>query len=152
MANKKTASTSTATLDGEEVLTQIETGARHMPQIRDLIAMNIQVGQAYRQGDVYILKVDKTEKGEEIVGSNQLVDGTTKGSRHCASEGVRLFKLLAKSPRGQDGDVLRVASVVVEASKPWVNTHPEHAHAVFPSGTYEVWHQMDFARQQKVRD
>lgn len=152
MSSKKASSTVETVDAATECLNEIQGNMREMPKIRDLTRMK--VNTVYRQGDIYILKVEKTEKGEEIQNSRQLVDGLTKGSRHCITEGPKIFKLLSKAPRGgvEGNDVLRQPACVIEALAEFTVHHPEHASAKMSKGTYEVWHQMDYQRQQKVRD
>ncbi len=76
----------------EQCLAAIRGNMRKMQQIRDMTQMK--VGDVFRQGDIYIEKVAKANVGEEILESRQLVDGHTKGSRHCITEGPRLYQLL----------------------------------------------------------
>lgn len=153
MASKKEQTISTAESNAATAcLDRISKSAKKVQQPRDLSKMK--VGEIFRQGDIYVEKVKKANKGDEITNTRQLVDGQTKGSRHMVTEGPKLYKLLEKAPRSKgDNDILRVASVAIVADKPFTIHHPEHAFGQnLPAGEYHVWNQMDYVRQQKVRD
>lgn len=136
--------------------------------IRDM-TNNCQNLKGGRQGDVYVVRADTEEDikkiesvfrenkndmwsdftfGEKFIkrNTNQLADGSSKGSRHIFSgKGEVLF---CKNAHPCAGGVIR-------AKKPWDLTHPEHANFKFPAGQFVFFFQMDARKEgevERVRD
>lgn len=107
----------------------------------------IKIGQAFRQGDVYVTRIAELPKN--IVGTMnlQIAKGQTKGSRHILAEtaGLRVYNLKESGPL--DGPVFTSTEEICL-------THPEHAHFRFPAGTYSTHYQQDYqaAEIRAVRD
>ena len=134
--------------DAATILAQIETAAtkqakhkEHKEQIATL-----KVGQALRQGDIYLLRVPKTHPRGEVRTDRQLAVGSTRGSRHFAVggevyEGTTAPKWAARALLGP---------LLVN---PEVVTHPEHAHVRFAGAyTIQVTHQLDAVSMARVQD
>jgi len=102
------------------------------------------INQFIQQGDIYIQRVEKIEKGKKI-HDLQLAPGTTKGSRHILAD----FK---GDIYTREGDAL--TGPAIEAKERFTLTHPEHAHYSLPAGKYVVTYQRDFEQEQiqRVRD
>lgn len=106
-------------------------------------------GEYFRQGDVYIVKLDAIPTGAKAVKAEaQLAPGESQGARHVLDslEGVRMFR--RDDPSGLIGPVLLVEEVRTV-------THPEHGHVVLPPGCYEVRFQRELdaeLREQRVQD
>lgn len=113
---------------------------------RFLEAANI--GDAARQGDVFIALIDKVPtKAKKIPVPTQLAPGT-QGSRHTLDsiEGVTAYQLA--EPTEFDGPVLDLAEEREVC-------HPEHGHIVFPPGVYQVTYQRTqdaLDRARRVQD
>lgn len=109
----------------------------------------MKVGQAVRQGDIYLTAIDKMPKGYEKVvnnGSLQLVPGSSQGSRHVIENTAGITIHMIKNGSELMGPVL-------EATKAFTITHPEHAHVVLQPGLYHTTFQKDWAEEERrVRD
>lgn len=107
----------------------------------------IEIGQAFRQGDVYVTRIKDLPKNVVATMNMQIAKGQTKGSRHILAEtkGLRVFNLKESGPL--DGPVFTSTEQIHL-------THPEHAHFVFPAGTYSTHYQTDFGAEElrAVRD
>lgn len=107
----------------------------------------------FRQGDLYILRVDDNHPVGDIVKRNQLADGVSIGARHILNgefivyEGVKAHKavreLNARVGLGYAFDV----------KKSTVLVHPEHDNYVFNcDGRFQVIHQIDLRTLRKAAD
>jgi hypothetical protein len=98
------------------------------------------VGDTWRQGDLYIEKLDRVPANakHEKKPQAQLAPGTTQGSRHVldSMHGVTMHRLA--SPTVLDGPILDLATERTI-------THPEHGDLVLPPGVYGVTYQRAFA-------
>lgn len=145
-----------------DVLEKAKLEAVEKQEVRDL--RNCQNFKGGRQGDIYIIKISslddvkKIEKiiqknknkmwsnftfGEFVEGkTNQLVSGTTKGSRHLfCGEGKILF-----SKGGHP-----CAGGLIDAKEDWINSHPEHAHFMYSAGLFLFICQLDASKEREVR-
>jgi hypothetical protein len=112
---------------------------------------NMKLGEAVRQGDLYLFKVEKDVSGlKAIPGQKQLVPGTTQGSRHHAEAPAVLFENDGSSVEGIDTNAL--LGPIVDSPSRFEVSHPEHAHISLPAGTYQVLYQLDFQAQRRVAD
>lgn len=128
----------------EEVVEQITTAAPNT-EVRRIQA--IEVGQAVRQGDVYIHRVDSNHARGEVTQNRQLAIGTTQGSRHIAENGT--VHLGTTAPKWAPQALL---GPVVESSERITISHPEHANIDLPAGTYQITHQRDMRTLGRVAD
>lgn len=119
-------------------------------------AHDIKVGQAIHQGDIYLHRVRKDHPRGKLLGTRKLAIGQGEGSHHMAEgddvavyEGQRLPPGVTEPEWMREGDLL---GPVVVAERPWVNTHPVHAHTCLPAGVYQVTYQGDYRTQQRVID
>lgn len=106
--------------------------------------------QAVRQGDIYLVKIDRDVSKLQPLDTQQLIPGTSQGSRHVAEPPARLFVDDNKVLDGIAPTALR--GPVVDSSERFLVTHPEHAHISLPKGTYQVLYQLDFQAQRRVAD
>ena len=107
-------------------------------------------GDSWRQGDLYITLLAGRPIGavKEKAAGQQLVPGTTQGSRHCLDSlvGVTLYRL--PNPGMLDGPI-------IECRKERTITHPEHGDVILPPGTYAISYQRSVdaeERQRRVED
>lgn len=114
-----------------------------MPDTRIVDA--IAVGQAIRQGDVYLLRIERPAALGAMIADRQLAPGTTQGSRHVLGDGPGIHA------GGSDDPLL---GPVIIADERFVLAHPEHAHFSLPAGCYQVRYQQDLreAERRAVRD
>jgi len=134
----------------EQVHSKIVSDAseRAVPDVRAILA--IKVGQAVRQGDIYIHRVDEYHPRGAAARNRQLAVGTTQGSRHVAEPPAIVYEG-AERPKWCTGQLLGPLFVVPQGQR-CVVSHPEHAHVDLPAGTYQVTHQMDARTLDRVRD
>lgn len=127
-----------------EVLGKIEQEAAvSSPECR--VIKSIKIGDAVRQGDIYIRRVDPKHAKGGLLKTLQLAPGSNSGSRHCV-EGAECYA-------GADEKINNaVRGPVIVAKDRFKVTHPEHAHFDLPKGTYQVTYQLDARTLQRVRD
>lgn len=137
-------------MNAQELLAKIETNAvkvaksKKGPSMRMARTMEVG-GPAIRQGDIYVWRIDGVPNGATAREDRQLALGNTKGSRHVALPGPKLYDL----PLNKRHMLL---GPVVKAPARWEITHPEHAHYSLPSGVYQVGYQLDQRTRQAVAD
>ena len=88
----------------------------------------------YRQGDVFIARIDRLPAGAEPVAGLTLAEGEVTGHSHRMESpvGNRLF--------GGAGKLyLRVGNAQSRV------VHPEHGPVTLPRGDYRVWMQREYA-------
>ena len=106
-------------------------------------------GDCCRQGDVYLMLLDKIPPGaQKVVTPVQLAPGNTQGSRHCldSTEGVVAYQL--KDGTEFDGPILKL-------NCERTITHPEHGDWILPAGIYAVGYQRTqdgLDRARRVQD
>jgi len=119
-----------------------QSAATHTAQERFVRTM--QIGEWFAQGDLDIIQITKIEfdslKG--VKTQHQLAPGSTKGSRHIASNGVQVFT-------NKNNDAL--AGPVLSATARWSVTHPEHADVSLPAGYYRIDYQRDYELEERER-
>jgi len=121
------------------------------------VTRRIEIGSAIQQGDVYLHRVsDDHPHGKQIgKGSVQIALGTGNGARHMAEGDVMVFsgKKLpdgVKAPMNVEPN--EICGPVINASKAWNLTHPEHPHHSLPAGVYQVTYQYDPKTMRRVID
>lgn len=106
------------------------------------------LGDVVRQGDIYLVCVDKVSGGKETK-DRQLAPGSTQGSRHILKGDVTVYEGVSFRQMHQAlvGPAFKCNSdVTVE--------HPEHGHKVLPEGTvWQVTYQRAMADEiRRVQD
>jgi hypothetical protein len=134
----------------KETISKIEQHAQLASNEKRNVGDNMKPHQAVRQGDLYLVRVEKDIKGLKKLSGQQLVPGTTQGSRHFASAPAQLFESDNLPIKGVSETALR--GPVVKSLTRFDVTHPEHAHISLPAGTYQVLYQLDFQAQRRVAD
>jgi hypothetical protein len=125
-------------------------------------------GEAYRQGDIYIMLLDGTGLQSRI-GKNrggkalyqevmsiephhlQLAEGETMGSRHIlrTSKGVRLYTPIREN--FDDAIEGMMAGPVLCLAETNVIDHPEHAPVELPKGDYVIIYQRTTDLDNRIR-
>lgn len=104
----------------------------------------IAIGEALRQGDIYIIRIDKKPEHYTTETPNrQLAPGDSQGSRHIITEGPKVFETTER------WNTNRLMGPVIVASDTFTLTHPEHAHFEIPAGTYQVRFQGEWAKEMR---
>jgi len=132
------------------VIEKIEVESKAKAKADPVFYATMKVGDYHRQGDVYIMRIDKpnetTIKAMKIRA--QIAPGTTQGSRHCISgatlKHIRMYEKNIST--ALDGPVL-------ECFKQTEITHPEHGHVGLPAGWYAITFQRQLADElRRVAD
>lgn len=139
------------TIDLESSLQQIKEAAAN-PLGETRVVPEIEVGQFARQGDIYIVRMDKPPTGLQATKNRQLAPGTTQGSRHTVDESVEVLVRETPLERRATDRGLGFEGPVLVSKDRFTVSHPEHADISLPGGCYEVVYQSDFASQQRARD
>lgn len=137
------------TLTTEETLTKVQEGSKNnTPDVR--VLKKIEIGQGWRQGDIYGYRVEDNHAHGKKLGSRKLAIGEGEGSNHFAEGDIEIFEGTTLPGFLGRGTFL---GPLIKAPKGFKNTHPRHAHAhIKQGGTYQIVHQMDARTLQRVRD
>jgi len=108
------------------------------------------INEWVRQGDVYLIRIEKKPKGVAPTAVRQLAPGTTQGSRHCVSAEVKCFAQTETFVEHMGRRLL--AGPIIVAKDRFTVSHPEHDWHDLPAGTYQVAYQMNWQQQRAVRD
>jgi hypothetical protein len=106
------------------------------------------IGDAVRQGDLYLLALDPSYEGETPVENRQLAPGTTKGSRHVLTGDATMW---AENPTDYPSEL---KGPTFRCNSECPVKHPEHATKILPADTtWAVIHQRVHADEvRRVRD
>jgi len=118
-----------------------------VPEVRRI--EGIEIGKVVRQGDIYLHRVDEKHARGNRLKSRQLALGNTMGSRHIAEAPAKVFE---GTTLPEWCDRRTFLGPLIESSKRFTVTHPEHAHVDLPPGCYQVTHQMDARTMERVKD
>jgi len=111
-------------------------------------------GDAIRQGDLYLVVVDKVPSGyvKATRPSKQLVPGNTEGAKHCldATAGVKVYL-----PEKWDAESLEGPCLVTTKERKVL--HPVHGPVTIPAGMtvqcrYQREWDKELAKQRRARD
>lgn len=132
-----------------QVMEKLEKGAElNSPEVRVIKACEI--GHGYRQGDIYVYRVEDNHAHGKKLGSRKLAIGEGEGSNHFAEGEIECFE---GTTRPSFIDQRMFLGPVIKAPKGFKNTHPRHAHAwMEQGGTFQVVHQMDARTMRRVQD
>ena len=141
-------------MEGKNQMTAIEVVEKIQKQADESsngvrFVTELAIGEAARQGDVYIIRVEDNYPRGEMLSHSQLAQGNTIGSRHLAMHPAKCFQGTTLPPNVTAGTFL--GPVVVSQQRFEVN-HPEHSTISLPAGTYQSLNQMDAATLDRVRD
>lgn len=138
-----------------EVYSEIETAAVKNAAATTQSGLRIEaikVGQAVRQGDIYIHCVPSNHahgalrRGRE---ARQLAVGQSHGARHLALFPAIVYGGTTLPSTCNERTFLGPCVISMDR---FVVAHPEHAHISLPAGAYQVTHQMDAMTLDRVRD
>lgn len=134
------------------VVEQIEKVSKHVPDAEVRDARDVPLMCGFRQGDLYFARVKSLTDTSPVAG-RQLVQGTSRGSRHILEGDATLQEAhVGDFPTWVDRDALRSPSVRVGDGGARL-THPEHAHFLLPPNScWVAWQQMDPRTRERVQD
>jgi hypothetical protein len=136
-------------LTANKALEQVEQGAElNTPEVR--VIKECAIGKGYRQGDIYVYRVDDKHPRGKKLGSHKLAIGEGEGSNHFAEGAIECFE----GKRAPDFINRRMfLGPLIVAPKGFKNTHPRHAHChMEQGGTFQVVHQLDARSMRRVQD
>ncbi len=133
----------------KNVIEKIEAGMKlNVSETR--VLLSCEIGQGYRQGDIYVYRVADNHPREKKLGSHKLAIGEGEGSNHFAEGDIELFEGTTLPDWIDEKTFL---GPVIVAPNGYMNTHPKHAHCdMRQGGTFQVTHQMDDRTLERVRD
>ena len=116
---------------------------------------DLKVGECYRQGDLYIFKVEDNHPVGEQIDSRQLAEGSSIGARHVLLGDFKIYRG-KEAPKGVNELHARAAlGFAFDVTGECTNAHPEHDHFKFlpaNKGRYQVLHQTDLQTLRRVAD
>jgi hypothetical protein len=133
----------------EDVHAEIVQKAKEKAVAEVRMVEKIKIGQAVRQGDIYIHCVAPTHLRGKKLESRQLALGDSQGSRHVAELPAAVYEGVALPESCSQRTFLGPLIVSLDRFKV---VHPEHAHFSLPKGTYQVTHQSDARTKDRVID
>lgn len=108
------------------------------------------VGDVVRQGDIYVVCIERLPAKKTPTKNRQLAPGTSQGSRHCVAGDVSVYE----GDKEQVADLIRKAIApksielhealigpVFESKEQIEIDHPEHGNRIVPAGCYAVVYQ-----------
>lgn len=139
----------------QETIKQIQDTANEN-QINDLIRVQsvpiMKVGQAYRQGDLYIFRVADDHPVGEKLDRRQLAEGESIGARHVLLGDFTMYRGTTPPPNVNSIHARVCLGHAFDVTGECTNAHPEHSHFVLPKGRYQVWHQVDLRTLDRAAD
>ena len=120
------------------------------PDMRVFKDSDIPVGKHVFQGDVAIIRIAEvpaTATAQPARTNRQIVEGTTRGSRHCVSvESMATTKFFIPANKGE-----LVGDIISSKTHDICITHPEHGNVQVPPGTYQIKFQRSFSPLQELK-
>jgi hypothetical protein len=107
------------------------------------------VGQHVWQGDVAFLRLEDAPKDAKLIRNRkvrQVVEGTTRGARHCVSM-ESMPKVMWYNPAVTDA----LTGPIMESSSVIEIEHPEHGNVCLPPGTYQIKYQRAYLPLQELK-
>jgi hypothetical protein len=136
-------------LAAQDVHAEIEREAKAKAVAEVRMVEKIEIGQAIRQGDIYVHRVSPSHPHGRRLQSRQLAIGESQGSRHVAELPADVYEGTQLPPTCDRRTFLGPCIV---APARFTIVHPEHAHFSLPEGTYQVTHQTDAKTMERVID
>lgn len=117
--------------------------------------VSLEVGELYRQGDIYVFRVKDDHPVGKEVHRHQLADGVSLGARHMLVGDFKMYEgsqyPLKIGELHKKANCLGYAFDVLTAGA--INTHPEHDNfKIMKVGRYQVTHQLDLMTLKRVAD
>lgn len=113
----------------------------------------IKIGEAIRQGDLYVFRVSNDHQVGEQIKRNQIANGVSLGARHILNGDFIVYQGV------QGPDALNIVHARVSVGYAFdvktgtVLGHPEHDNYVFKCpGRWQVVHQIDIRTLRRAAD
>lgn len=142
-------------MTAQETIKQLQEKAVELNKkdVRIVNNKTVPIGKAFRQGDVYCIRVPLTHPVGKELKLRQIADGVSVGARHILKGDVKVYEGV-KHPEGVNSRLKPGYAFDVNLEGA-VLTHPEHAHGEFCFDTvarFQVVHQIDLLTMQRVSD
>lgn len=141
-----------------EVITKIQEIAKknqERPKAKKVRTVKgLKVGECYRQGDLYVFKVEDNHPVGKELKRRQLADGQSIGQRHTLAGDFKVYEG-KKAPDGIEDLQMRAGlGYAFDVLSPGtMNVHPEHDNFRFEQcGRWQVMHQVDLRTLRRVAD
>lgn len=135
-------------LNASEIINELTKDADVSKDVNVRIVDEIEIGQAIRQGDIYVHCVSSDHPHGDKLNTSQLAEGNSKGSRHIAESPSVTYQGTIAPPTCST----TLIGPLIKSDKPFWISHPEHANFYLPPGTYQVTHQLDARTLKRVKD
>ena len=140
----------------EQIVNQIQNIANENQknlELRVVKVPELKTGECYRQGDLYVFKVDDNHPVGKELNRRQLADGQSIGQRHVLLGEFKVYEGI-QAPQGINDLHARAGlGYAFDVLGECTNAHPEHSHFQFQQcGRYQVMHQMDLQTLRRVAD
>lgn len=132
----------------EHVLREVEESARARAKPDAVVHTRMEIGDYYRQGDIYIQRQSAPQVKLIAGKESQLAPGNSSGSRHVITAATRRnCQVYSRSGGGA------LNGPLLECTGPVEIGHPEHGHVTIPPGWYAITYQRQLADElQRVED
>lgn len=122
-------------------------------KVHNVTKDSVPVGTCFRQGDLYVFRVEDTWNKGETVEVSQIADGVSLGSRHILKGKFTVYKGTTLPDNISDLNKRGGIGYCFDAEAGVTLTHPEHDHFKFvDGGRFQVLHQMDMRTLKRVAD
>ncbi len=109
--------------------------------------------KCFRQGDLYVFRVDDNHQVGEEIKRNQLADGVSLGARHILNGEFTVYKGIQSPSFVQDLHSRVGLGYAFDVKETTVLVHPEHDNYVFDcNGRFQVMHQVDLRTLRRAAD
>lgn len=109
--------------------------------------------KAFRQGDIYIMRVKDNHPVGQEVKRNQIADGVSIGARHILNGEFKVYEGTTAHPAVGELHARAGLGYAIDIEPTTVLTHPEHDNYVFKTrGRFQVHHQVDLRTLRRVAD
>ena len=137
----------------QRAMKEVQTTAEKIHNDETAEVGTVSLGDVVRQGDLYLVAIERPPDKRKLIINRQLAPGTTQGSRHVLLGGCPIFD----GDKQQIMDLINIAvghdvglateliGPVFETAMPVEVDHPEHGNRILPAGVYAVVYQRAFA-------
>ncbi len=119
------------------------------PETRTFKNADFPVGSHVWQGDVALVRLPDVPKGAKLQKNRtirQIVEGNTRGSRHCVT-----IESMPKVDWYTPAEKNVLLGDIMDTTAPVEVEHPEHGNIVVPEGTYQVRYQRAYSPLEELK-
>lgn len=142
------------TMTAEKAYRQVAMAAEKIKSDDREVVATMSPGDVCRQGDIYLVCLDREPKTTGTAPSRQLAPGDTQGSRHVAAGECEVLVADEREAKAALNRLVPATKAHVPFVGPVIRaplgveiTHPEHGDRVLPPGSYLVIYQRAWANE-----